>query len=247
MACGAARQGDICRFCWLGRVEYARAREMQKMLAEDVSTGGPGILLFLEHPPTYTLGHRGRDANMLLPREALMDLGAAVVHTDRGGDITFHGPGQLIGYPIIDLKRLQTSVGRYMRKLEEVLIQAVSHLGVLAERCGGYTGVWVNNEKVAAIGVKITARSITQHGFALNVNTDLNYFRHIIPCGIKDKGVATLSGLLGREIDPAALAPVIAAAFGEVFRAEMIEVTPESILLAERSLTGTTAVSTRFS
>ncbi len=209
-----------CRFCRLGRVDYMRAWELQRELAAVVAAGGPDVLLLLEHPPTYTLGRRGGEANMLVPRESLVSRGAAVINTDRGGDITFHGPGQLVGYPIVNLIRLDTGIGRYLRSLEEALIRALGALDVAAGRCEGYTGVWVNNEKIAAIGVKITARRITQHGFALNISTDLDYFSNNVPCGIKDRGVTNLCRVLGREIALDDVASYVADAFRDGFRQE---------------------------
>ncbi|MFZ2446197.1 MAG: lipoyl(octanoyl) transferase LipB [Syntrophobacteraceae bacterium] len=222
---------NTCRFCRLGSVDYMRAWELQKELAAVVAAGGPDVLLLLEHPPTYTLGRRGGEANMLVPRKSLISRGAAVVDTDRGGDITFHGPGQLVGYPIFDLVRLDTGIGRYLRSLEEALIRALGAFDVSADRCEGYTGVWVGDEKIAAIGVKITARRITQHGFALNVNTDLDYFSHIVPCGIKDRGVTNLRRVLGREVALDDVAGHVAEAFGAVFGREMIETGPDCLFL----------------
>ncbi len=223
-----ARQ--ICNYCWLGRMDYLRARELQQRLAAAVAAGGPDILLFLEHPPTFTLGRRGGESNILVSRQTLLDRGAALIQTDRGGDITFHGPGQLVGYPIVDLARHGTGISGYLRMLEEMLIRALGCCEIEAGRIDGYTGVWVEQEKIAAIGVKITARRITQHGFALNVNTDLSYFGLITPCGIKDKGVTVLSRILGREVSLPDFSRRVAADFGEVFGREMIEIEPESLL-----------------
>ena len=166
---------------------------------------------------------------MLASRESLVRQGAAVINVDRGGDITFHGPGQLVGYPILNLAKLGGGIRKYLRSLEDVLILALESFGVSADRIDGYTGVWVKGEKVAAIGVKVTSKRITQHGFALNVNTDLSYFSRIVPCGIKDKGVTTLAGIIGREVHPADVATSIGQAFGTVFGKEMIEIAPDAI------------------
>jgi len=158
-----------------------------------------------------------------------------VVHTDRGGDITFHGPGQLVGYPILNLTRLGTGIGRYLRSLEEALIHTLGSYGVNAGRVEGYTGVWVSDEKIAAIGVRITARRITQHGFALNVNTDLSYFGHIVPCGIRDRGVTALDRILGRAIGPPDLVRPLTDAFGAVFGRDMVQISPNTLFREQES------------
>ncbi len=220
----------ICIYCRMGRVDYMQAWELQKKLADLVAAGGPDTLLLLEHPPTYTLGCRRGESNMLVPRDRLVSLGAAVINTDRGGDITFHGPGQLVGYPIVNLERMQTGPGTYLRLLEDTIVRALAELNVSAGRCGGYTGVWVGNEKIAAIGVKITASGITQHGFALNLNTDLDYFSHIVPCGIKDRGVTTLSRIVGHEVSLHDFATTVAGAFGASFDRKMVEVSCDELI-----------------
>jgi len=201
-----------------------QAWKLQKTLAERVLSTGQDVLLLLEHPPTYTLGLRGNEVNMLVSRESLALEGAEVINTDRGGDVTFHGPGQLVGYPILNLAKLGGGIRRYLRSLEEALILTLESFEVRAGRVDGYTGVWVKDEKVAAIGVKVTAKRITQHGFALNVNTDLSYFSRIVPCGIKDRGVTTLAKIIGREIPLGNVAAIFAKAFGTIFGKEMIEI-----------------------
>jgi len=219
-----------CHYCLLGRLDYMPAWKLQKKLAERVLLTDLDVLLLLEHPPTYTLGIRGSEANMLAPRDSLVREGAAVINVDRGGDITFHGPGQLVGYPVLNLAKLGGGIRKYLRSLEEALILTLEYFGVKAGRIDGYTGVWVKDEKVAAIGVKVTAKRITQHGFALNVNTDLGYFSRIVPCGIKDMGVTTLARIIGAEIPLANVAAIFAKTFGTVFGKEMVEVSPDSIL-----------------
>jgi len=194
---------------------------------------GQDVLLLLEHPPTYTLGLRGSEANMLVSREALVREGAAVINIDRGGDITFHGPGQLVGYPILNLAKLGGGIRKYLRSLEDALILTLESFGVRAGRIDGYTGVWVEDKKVAAIGIKVTAKRVTQHGFALNVNTDLDYFSRIVPCGIREMGVTRLAGLIGMELPLAGVAANFVQAFGTVFGKEMIEIQPGSILQNE--------------
>jgi lipoyl(octanoyl) transferase len=167
---------------------------------------------------------------MLVSRESLVRQGADVINVDRGGDITFHGPGQLVGYPILNLAKLGGGIRKYLRTLEDVLILALESFGVSAERIDGYTGVWVKGEKVAAIGVKVTSKRITQHGFALNVNTDLSYFNRIVPCGIKDRAVTTLAKIIRREVPLASVATILVEAFGTVLGKEMIEIAPDAIL-----------------
>lgn len=184
----------------LGRTRYAEAWELQKrVFAARLAQRIPDVLLLTEHEPVYTLG-KGADANHLLANEEeLKKNGVDLFAVDRGGDVTFHGPGQLVGYPILDLNNHYLDIHRYLRDIEEVLIRTAKDFGISARRADEYTGVWVGNDKVAAIGVKVS-RWITMHGFALNVNTDLSYFERIIPCGIFHKGVASMRELTGREI-----------------------------------------------
>jgi lipoyl(octanoyl) transferase len=213
-----------CRYQWLGQVDYQAAWDIQKNLIEArASDEGKDSLLFLEHPPTYTLGRGGDQTHLLVPEERLKELGAVLLQVDRGGDITFHGPGQLVGYPILDLNRLGISVIGYVRGLEEVLIRALSVFGVDGERIEGFPGVWVGKEKVAAIGVRVNARKITSHGFALNVDNDLGYFSHIVPCGLKGKGVTSLARLKGGDIRVWDVLKEVVQAFGEVFSMVMRE------------------------
>lgn len=184
----------------LGTVDYLEAWELQRRLTEARQADAiPDTLLLLEHPHTYTLGRRGNRENILLSPEELSEREIAVYDVDRGGDVTYHGPGQLVGYPILKLESGYTYVG-YIRDLERALLEAVLDLGADAELKEGYSGVWVGEEKICAIGVKVDAQGVTSHGFALNVHTDLSYFGHIIPCGITDKGVTSLQGVLGRHV-----------------------------------------------
>jgi lipoyl(octanoyl) transferase len=178
----------------LGRVPYDEALDMQRALVEDRRAGRVGdLLLFVEHPHVLTLGVRGDGgrSHILAGAETLAARGIEVHETGRGGDITYHGPGQVVGYPIIDLKPDRCDVHRYVRDLEEVLIRTAADFAIEAARVEGLTGVWVGREKLAAIGVRIS-RWITSHGFALNVSTDLDYFNMILPCGIRDRGVTSL-------------------------------------------------------
>jgi lipoyl(octanoyl) transferase len=203
----------------LGTVEYQAALDLQKQLVEDRKNGRiPDQLLLLEHPPVITLGVKTRNdrSHVLGTPESLAGQGVALFETGRGGDVTYHGPGQLVGYPILDLKPDRCDVHRYVRDLEEVLIHAVADFGITAGRIPGLTGIWVDDEKLAAIGVRIS-RWVTSHGFALNVSTDLSGFGLIVPCGITDKGVTSMERLLGRLVPMAEVENAIAARFEGVF------------------------------
>lgn len=172
---------------------YLEAWALQKALARLRGAEAiEDVLVLLEHPPVYTLGRRGSEDHLLVAKEVLAREGVEVVRVDRGGDITYHGPGQLVGYPIVSLKESSGGAGRYLRNLEEVLILALDALGIEAGRQERLTGVWVGSNKIGAIGVKIDAKRVTCHGFALNVNTDLHHFDRIIPCGIQGKGVTSM-------------------------------------------------------
>jgi lipoyl(octanoyl) transferase len=212
----------VCEARWLGLTAYGAGLRLQESAVEGLRTDeAREQLLLLEHPHVFTLG-RGADAsNILADRSQLAAHHIEVYETGRGGDVTYHGPGQLVGYPIINLKPDRCDVHAYVRDIEEVLIRALGDYGVRGERIKGLTGVWVGDEKVAAIGVRI-ARWITSHGFALNVNTDLSYFGMIVPCGITDKGVTSLARLSGRALDVREVATVVTRHFGEVFDREVI-------------------------
>jgi len=204
---------------WLGTVPYAEGVDLQKRLVEQRKADAiPDQLLLLEHPPVITLGVKTRHdrSHIVAPPATLKEQGVEVVETGRGGDVTYHGPGQLVGYPIIDLRPDRCDVHRYVRDLEEMLIRAVSRFGVTAARMPGLTGVWVGNEKLAAIGVRI-ARWITSHGFALNVTTNLDHFDFIVPCGIVDKGITSLGHLTKFPVTVEGVVPPVTDAFAEVF------------------------------
>jgi lipoyl(octanoyl) transferase len=203
----------------LGHLRYADALALQKTLVADRQAGRIGdVLLLVEHPHVLTLGVRGDGgrSHILTTDEALVARGIEVYETGRGGDITYHGPGQVVGYPIVDLKPDRCDVHRYVRDLEEVLIRVAADYGIDAARLEGLTGVWVGPDKLAAIGVRI-ARWVTSHGFALNVTTDLDYFNLIVPCGIAGRGVTSLAQLLGRPVDPREVEERIITRFSEVF------------------------------
>lgn len=200
-------------------VPYPDALTTQVRLASRRQEGEiPDTLLLLEHPPTITLGRRTNDADMLTDAATLLSHGIRVERTDRGGEITYHGPGQLVGYPILDLRAHGQDLHRYLRDLEEVLIRALAPFGLHGERVGGLTGVWVDGAKIAAIGIKVS-RWVSMHGFALNINPDLAPMRRdFVPCGIKDRGVTSLAERLpGENITRAQIEPQIVAAFAEVF------------------------------
>jgi lipoic acid synthetase len=191
------------RIRWLGRVEYDEAWDLQRAIWEgkDVGRTGDDYVLLLEHPHTYTVGRNGDGSNLRIEPGSLDAIGAAIRHVDRGGDITYHGPGQLVGYPIVDVPRLETgfdAVG-HVRRIESVLIEALGAFGIRAWSEPGYTGVWTDQGKVAAIGVRVS-RGVSTHGFALNVDPDLGYFDHIVPCGIPDRAVTSMSELVGRRV-----------------------------------------------
>jgi lipoyl(octanoyl) transferase len=218
---------------WLGTVPYADGLDLQKRLVEQRKTGAiPDQLLLLEHPPVITLGVKTRDdrSHIVATPEALEDEGVEVFESGRGGDVTYHGPGQLVGYPIVDLRPDRCDVHRYVRDLEEMLINAVAKFDVVAHRTPGLTGIWVGDDKLAAIGVRI-ARWITSHGFALNVTTKLEHFNLIVPCGIADKGVTSLEKLNRQAIEMQAVIAAIADAFASVF--DRVIVAPASPVVSK--------------
>lgn len=218
----------------LGNMEYREAWAFQeKLLRENTSikslkAKGEIVhdtshhLLFCEHPPVYTLGKSGKEEHVLVSKDELKRRGIAYYPTNRGGDITFHGPGQVVGYPILDLEKFYTDIGKYLRNLEEVIILTMAEYGLKGERSIGETGVWLDPEnkmkarKICAMGVRCS-RWVTMHGFAMNVNTDLNYFTMIVPCGIADKQVTSLQKELGREINLGEVKEKIKSNFSKVF------------------------------
>ncbi|MCZ2356421.1 MAG: lipoyl(octanoyl) transferase LipB [Bacteroidia bacterium] len=216
-----------------GKVPYADAWERQENLlkeivaikvanrAEDTAQRTPNYLVFCEHPPVFTLGKSGDSANLLISEQELKEQGIDFFRINRGGDITYHGPGQLVGYPILDLENFYTDIGRYLRAIEEAIILLLDSYGIHGERYPGYTGVWIapntpHARKICAIGVR-TSRWVTMHGFALNVFTELSYFQKIIPCGIKDKQVTSLASELNQPIDIFELKARLKANFAKLF------------------------------
>jgi len=200
--------------CHCGMLAYPEALVVsQSMVEKRAKNKIPDTLLLLEHPPTYTLGMQGRIEHLLIPESVLKTRNIDVHRVDRGGDITFHGPGQLVGYPVLDMKIRKLDIRQYVDKLENVILQAISGFNVSGDRLNGFPGVWIHREKVAAIGVKINAAGISSHGFAINVNTDLTYFNNIIPCGLPDTKVTSLAEITGDDIDMDKMKKSVAAAF----------------------------------
>jgi len=212
---GAARALEVRR---LGTVGYADGLALQESLVRRRREGSvPDTLLLLEHPHVITLGTGSHPEHVLADAAERARLGIELYETGRGGDVTYHGPGQLVGYPILDLKPDRKDLHRYLRDLEEALIIAASALGVRAARVSGLTGVWTPTGKLAAIGVRVSSGWITSHGFALNVHTDLRYFASIVPCGIRDRDVTSLERELGRRVTLAEAQEAVVEAFSQVF------------------------------
>jgi lipoate-protein ligase B len=203
----------------LGTMEYEATWDLQKKVALKVwQKQIPDVLLLVEHPPVYTLGRgaRGSWQNLIWDQDKRNQEGITVVEVDRGGDITYHGPGQIVGYPIFDLNRYGRDLHRYLRNLEEALIRALQEFDISAGRMPPNTGVWVGNEKVAAIGVK-ASKWITQHGFSLNIAPNLEHFQGIVPCGIQDKGVTSVQRILNRPIALDEVKPAVVRGLSQVF------------------------------
>ena len=220
----------------LGQVPYAEALALQHVLVEDRKADRiPDTLLLLEHPHVITLGVRkGGDTNVIAPPDRLAGLKVAVVATSRGGDVTYHGPGQVVGYPILDLRPDRQDVHRYVRDLEEVMIRVAAEFGVQAGRLPGLTGAWVNGEKIGAIGVRIS-RWVTSHGFAFNVDTDLQYFALIVPCGISDRGVTSLERLTSPTPAVTVVEDSFVRHFAEVFEREVVNMSAVSAVTERMS------------
>ena len=215
----------LCRASWLGRIAYEEAWRLQREIAAQRAAGlAPDTLLLLEHPPVYTTGRRGPGSHL---RTSPASLGAPLIESDRGGDITFHGPGQLVAYPIIDLRAAGLGVAGYVRALEEVIIRTLAHYGIAGRREAGLTGVWVEGEKIAAIGVRVSrpggvsAGWVTSHGLSLNVDVDLSWFQRVVPCGIADRGVTSMAKLLGEAPMVREVAERLSIAFSCVFDREL--------------------------
>ncbi|MDQ2658467.1 MAG: lipoyl(octanoyl) transferase LipB [Bacteroidota bacterium] len=222
------------QFIHLGLIDYKQAWDYQtdifnKILAvkgenrelpAQSQKSTDNYVIFCEHPHVFTLGKSGKEENLLLAAGELASIHANYYHINRGGDITYHGPGQIVGYPVIDMENFFTDIHRYMRLMEEAVIQTLAHFGIMAGRIHGLTGVWIDRDgdarKICALGVK-TSRWVTMHGFALNVNTALRYFDYIVPCGIRDKAVTSMQKELGASQDMAAVERILKEKLGEQF------------------------------
>lgn len=219
-----------CRFENLGVRSYRQVWDLQEKTLEEVKQAklegktGRNRLFFVEHPPVFTVGRSGKDSNMLASSALLQSKNAEFIHVDRGGDVTFHGPGQLVGYPIFNLEEFPLGVKAYVDKIEEVIIRSMARYGINCERLQGATGVWIEPHtprarKICAIGVKCS-RYVSMHGFALNINTDLSYFNMINPCGFTDKGVTSMQKELDQALDFSAVCHTVKETFAEVFGLE---------------------------
>jgi lipoate-protein ligase B len=219
-----------CYFtCFPEPIEYGRALDLQMRVCGRKKEGfAPDVLLLLEHPPVITMGRNGDWQNLVVPEHALQARGVSRFQVDRGGDITFHGPGQLVGYPLLKLEALEQDVHRYMRNLEEAVIGLLDDFGIPAGREQKHTGVWTNSGKVCAMGVHIS-RWVTRHGLALNVNTDLDFYDLIVPCGLRGRQVTSMKAILGREMNLQGVADGLAEHFGRVFQREMTPVAPADL------------------
>ena len=229
----------------LGHAPYRRVwklqRNAQKWLIDQKKQFRDGLideksrndmLFFVEHPHVYTLGKSGESAHLLKTLEELKEIDAEFIEIDRGGDITYHGPGQIVGYPILDLDRHFTDIHKYLRYLEEVIIKTCRDYNIDTARIDGLTGVWAGQQKICALGIRCS-RWVTMHGFAMNVNTDLSYFNHIIPCGIQNKSVTSLSKLLNRKVDEEEVKQKLLKNFSAVFDVEIVAGTKLPEMLSE--------------
>jgi len=229
--------------CDLGLVPYEPAWRLQKLIQaelvrakrDDPPRRLPHVMLLVEHPPVYTLGKSGDASHLLISETMLQQRGASFYRIDRGGDITFHGPGQLVGYPMLDLDRLSPDIHRYLRNLEEVVIATCESFGLHAGRVEGKTGVWIESSaseserKICAMGIRCS-RWVTMHGFALNVHTDLDFFSHIVPCGIQNRGVTSLSAEAGESVRIPEVAAILLQEFARVFEVQTTNLSGETAL-----------------
>lgn len=207
-----------CQVCNLGLLDYSDGLMLQRELVQARLNGEvTDTLLLCEHPAVITMGKAGKEENLLVNRKTLCQQGITLYYADRGGDITVHSPGQLVGYPIIDAANRQIDVHSYMDQLEETIIRTLCHFGINADRVPKYRGVWAKGKKICSIGVKFT-RSVTSHGFALNVNNDLNYFSLIYPCGIQGANMTSVSNVTGREVTVEEVLPSLVEEFLAVFQ-----------------------------
>ncbi len=208
----------VCLVYDLGLVDYHKGLLLQEKLLSSRKSGAiSDVLLLLQHPSVFTMGRSGIGRNIIVPEETLVKEGIPVFHANRGGDITYHGPGQLVGYPILNLRENGLTVHQYVWNLEEIVIRALADFGIGGQRVSGRRGVWVGEEKVCALGLRISGE-VSMHGFALNVNTNLKYFTYIIPCGITGVSITSVSKLLGHEIEIGEIQESLLRHFSQVFK-----------------------------
>jgi lipoate-protein ligase B len=208
----------VCLVHTLGLVDYPKALVIQERLLDLRKCGTiSDVLLLLQHPSVLTIGRSGVDKNIIVPTETLIAEGIPVFYTNRGGDVTYHGPGQIVGYPILHLIENGLTVHQYVWNLEEIVIRSLADFGIGGQRVSGLRGVWVGEEKICALGVRVSSR-VTMHGFALNVNTDLKHFTYIVPCGILGRSVTSVSQLLGHEVEIERIQQSLLRHFSQVFR-----------------------------
>jgi lipoyl(octanoyl) transferase len=223
-------------YCDLESIDYKVAWDLQKKIHQlNVENKIDDVLFLLEHPHTYTLGKTAHKENLVGDEKYLSENNISVYDIDRGGDITYHGPGQVVGYPIISLTNWQQDTHKYLRALEETIIKVCGDFGLIGSRLNEYTGVWIDDRKICAIGIKVS-RWITMHGFAFNINTDLNLFKGIIPCGIADKDVTSLNRELNKELDIKEVKEKIIFHFYEIFKYDQIEFKSKAEILSLVSL-----------
>lgn len=210
-----------CRAYNLGLVEYQKALELQnRLVAERIAGEIPDTILFLQHPPVITIGRTGSEENILVPKDLLTAEGISVYHTDRGGDVTVHCPGQMVVYLILDLKPRETGLHQFVRSLEEIAIQTLQSYSITSQRDSRYPGVWAGQEKICALGVRVS-RWVTKHGLALNVNNGLKYFSYINPCGIRDRKVTSISRILHSPVPMEEVASIVLEQCSRVFGTEI--------------------------
>ena len=208
----------VCLVYALGLVDYHKGLLLQERLLSSRKSGAiSDVLLLLQHPSVLTMGRSGVDKNIIVPKETLVKEGVSVFYTNRGGDITYHGPGQLVGYPILNLMENGLTVHQYVWNLEEVVIKTLADFGIGGQRVSEWRGVWVGEEKICALGVRVSGQ-VSMHGFALNVNTNLKYFTYIVPCGITGVSITSVSKLLGHEVEIEEIRRSLLRHFSQVFR-----------------------------
>ena len=208
----------VCLVHTLGLVDYHKALLLQEKLLNLRRSGAiSDVLLLLQHPSVLTIGRSGVNQNIIVPTETLIKEGIPVFHTNRGGDVTYHGPGQIVGYPILNVVENGLTVHEYVWNLEEIVIRNLADFGIGGQRISGLRGVWVGEKKICSLGVRVSSR-VTMHGFALNVNTDLKYFTYIVPCGILGKSVTSISKLLGHEVEIECIQESLLRHFSQVFK-----------------------------